>query len=243
MNYITSELNHLLQKQREETSSHTSIDEEYQFYRGIQQGIYAKLSDVPPLGFQPGMGMLSQNPFRNEVFHGIVMIALTTRFCVESGLDSERAYTLSDLFINKIDTARSISEVNRRKREAILAFSQEMRKLKLSSDYSIHITRAKEYIEAHIAEDISNVSVAEAVGVHENYLSSLFKKETGDTLSIYINKRKCTIAGYMLEEGHVSCSDIANFLYFSSCSHFITVFKKYVGMTPNAYRKAYYRKL
>lgn len=243
MSSIVSELNNLLQKSRDENQSHLSLDLEYSLYRRVQSGEFTKLSQVPALNFKAGMGRLSTNPFRNEIYHGIVMITMVTRFCVEGGLDTERAYTLSDLFINKLDRAKSIIEVNNIKQEALLSFSLEMNKLVTKSDYSIHITKAKEYIEAHIAEPINNHTVASHVGVHEYYLSNLFKKEMNTTLAHYISHRKCEVAKYMLAEGTTSCTDIANFLYFSSSSHFITVFKKYVGCTPNQYRKLHYRKL
>lgn len=78
------------------------------------------------------------------------------------------------------------------------------------------------------------------LGVSASYLSRLFKKETGVSVSTYIRDRKIDMAKNLLRFSDASMIDIANRLAFSSQSHFIQQFKESVGMTPKKYRDKYY---
>lgn len=53
-------------------------------------------------------------------------------------------------------------------------------------EHRLHISLCKEYIYAHIKERITIEDLSEALGVSASYLSRLFKKETGDSVSAYI---------------------------------------------------------
>ena len=92
-------------------------------------------------------------------------------------------------------------------------------------------------IDSHITEPIRVSDVADAVKLHPDYLTRLFKKDMNCSLSQYIIKEKCRAARYMLLNSQASCTEISSFLYFASCSHFVNCFKKEYGLTPNAYRK------
>lgn len=72
------------------------------------------------------------------------------------------------------------------------------------------------------------------------YLSRLFKKETGISVSAYIREQKIEIAKNLLRYSDYSMIDIANRLSFSSQSHFIQQFREAVGMTPKKYRDEHY---
>ena len=102
--------------------------------------------------------------------------------------------------------------------------------------YSKVIRNAIEYINNSLSEKITISDIAENTFVHPNYLSTLFKKETGSTLSNYILSRRVEEAKYFIRYGSNAMSDIANFYQFCSQSHFIATFKKFTGMTPAQYR-------
>ena len=74
-----------------------------------------------------------------------------------------------------------------------------------------------------------------------SYLSRLFKKELGIAVSDYIREKKIDKAQNLLKYSDFTLVEIANYLSFSSQSHFIQTFEKLVGMTPKKYRDRYYR--
>ncbi|MBQ7373014.1 MAG: helix-turn-helix transcriptional regulator [Clostridia bacterium] len=67
-------------------------------------------------------------------------------------------------------------------------------------------------------------------------LNHLFKKNMGITIMQYYNGLKIEEAKKLLRKNH-SSAEIANLLTFESATYFTKVFKKYVGMTPSAYKK------
>jgi len=87
-----------------------------------------------------------------------------------------------------------------------------------------------------LKERITVEDLAEVLGVSASYLSRLFKKETGDSVSIYIRRQKIEMAKHLLQYSEFSMIEIANRLSFSSQSHFIQQFREIVGMTPKKYR-------
>ncbi|MBQ8638613.1 MAG: AraC family transcriptional regulator [Lachnospiraceae bacterium] len=86
-----------------------------------------------------------------------------------------------------------------------------------------------------------NLSVAFLAGeVHLsiNYLRSIFKENTGESLSNYITQKKIDLICRLLTETDTSIQDISDQLGFSTKNYFFTFFKKHMKVTPNEYRKA-----
>ncbi|MBQ7058588.1 MAG: helix-turn-helix transcriptional regulator [Firmicutes bacterium] len=98
------------------------------------------------------------------------------------------------------------------------------------------IQRAKAYIFAHLHEHFTAAQVAEAADVSPNYLSSLVKKETGQTLSGFIRQQRLEAARLMLARSNRPISEIAATLPFAGESHFIQAFRAQYGVTPAIYR-------
>lgn len=234
---MNKELQKLLLAQQEEQQYHLPVEAEYSFYRKIASGDLSVLDG--PLDAEPiaGMGNLSSSPLQNKKYHLVILTAMVTRFCIEAGLESEQAYTLSDMHIRKIDACTNSSQLNTQKRALITDFTTAMHELHSSPALSYHVRQAASYIKSHLTEPLKVSDVAEAVKLHPDYLTRLFEKDMGISLSNYIMKEKCRTARYMLLNSNASCTEISSFLYFSSCSHFVSCFKKEYHMTPNAYRK------
>ena len=70
----------------------------------------------------------------------------------------------------------------------------------------------------------------------------LFKKETGETVSDCVRRKRVDTAKTLLQYTRYTCSEIAEYLCFSTDSHFSRVFRQYAGMTPGEYRRKHYRK-
>ena len=87
----------------------------------------------------------------------------------------------------------------------------------------------------------SGMEYAEYVDLNPNYLSGLFKSETGQTISHYINEQRMTAAKNMLVYSDTSIAEIACILSFNTQSHFTKVFRQTYGITPMECRKKYYR--
>lgn len=226
---------------REYEFRHSPYEKEFEFYDCVKSGDTGRVKELmTPLG-SGGTGKLSEDPLRNLKYHFIVTVALITRFCVEGGLEMETAYTLSDLYILKMDTCKSSEEIHSLHEEAILDFTRQMKKISRGNIYSKPVIMTMDYIYDNLHSKIYEDDIAEYVSLSPSYLSKLFHKEVGVTISTYISVKKIEAAKNMLKYSDYSPIDISNYLAFNSHSHFISSFKNYTGMTPNEFRKKFYR--
>lgn len=100
------------------------------------------------------------------------------------------------------------------------------------------INDIKKYIKEHL-EEVTRSEISEAFYLSPNYLSKFFRKETGISLSEYIQNERMDLAKRLLLQEKLSISQIAIETGYPSFAHFSKQFKKFVGMTPNEYRKMY----
>ena len=94
------------------------------------------------------------------------------------------------------------------------------------------------YIDGNIAQPIQLSAVAKHIGISENYLSSYFKKEMGENFVTYVNIRKVEKAKELLR-ANCLVYQVSESLGFENNTYFTKVFKKYAGMSPDAYRKQF----
>ncbi|HJB27154.1 MAG TPA: AraC family transcriptional regulator [Firmicutes bacterium] len=228
-------------QQQEENRRHHTYDEELLQYEYMKNGN----QDAVPLSIQlfqgNTTGKLSEDPLRNYKYLFVASITLCCRFCIEGGMPAETAYALSDLYIQQVDKCPSIDEIFSLHTRMFTDLTQRMANLRRESIYSRPVLRCLDYIDLHLHEKISVQTLANYVNLTPPYLSSLFGKETGTPISEYIRKKRVETAKTLLQYSEYSCIEIANYLSFSSHSHFNRVFKYYTGLTPNQYRLKYFR--
>lgn len=100
------------------------------------------------------------------------------------------------------------------------------------------VEKAKKYISEHIGQQtLSREDIANAVYLNPDYLTRVFKKETGGSLSDYLQQQRLALAKNLLLRNKQSVSDIALTSGYSNLSYFSTVFKKAFGVAPADYRK------
>uniref|UniRef100_UPI0040573DCC helix-turn-helix transcriptional regulator n=1 Tax=Acetatifactor sp. TaxID=1872090 RepID=UPI0040573DCC len=224
--------------------SHTSVENEFNNYIAIAEGnldYVIKNQDDDSFRNPEGKGRLSENELQNLRYHFVVATAMITRYCVMNGMELEKAYNLSDFYILKMDKSYSISEIVDLHNAMCFDFCNKMNILKKSQVLSKPVVLCMDYIYSHIHSRITIKQLAEHTDLSESYLSKLFCKEIGMPVSTYITLQKIEKAKNMLSYSDYALADIANYLAFSSQSHFIQVFQKHVGVTPHKYRDKHFR--
>lgn len=98
------------------------------------------------------------------------------------------------------------------------------------------VTRAKEFIDEHQAEDLSLTDVARAVNASTFYFCKVFKKSTGINFTDYVSRVRIEKAKNLALNPNLRISEIAFEVGFQSLTHFNRVFKRITGMSPTEYR-------
>jgi len=95
-----------------------------------------------------------------------------------------------------------------------------------------------QYIHDHYHEDVSLDQIAAVTGMHPNYVSALFKKETGSTFIQYLQSYRVDRAKELIHAyPALSLEKIAVRVGYQHIGYFFRVFKKYAGCTPGQYRE------
>lgn len=97
----------------------------------------------------------------------------------------------------------------------------------------------KEYIEAHYQENITLNDIADIVFLNPAYLSAMFRKETGQTLTQYLIHVRMGRAKEMLRNPGKSVGEIACAVGYQDERHFSKLFTRMTGVKPTEYRKFY----
>lgn len=227
--------------QRENQLRHHTYDDELRQYQPLIDGDVTKLEDNSSFFSSELTGHLSNNPLRNHQYLFVAATTLATRFSIESGLPSEVAYNISDLYIQEMDLCTSLKEVETLYLKMMKDFTERNAKEKSKTTYSKKTLICMDYIYYHLHESITVLELSKHVQLSPSTLSNRFIKETGVPISFYIRERRLEAAKNMLKFSDYSFLEIANYLAFSNHSHFISLFRKHTGLTPKAYRNKYFR--
>lgn len=93
------------------------------------------------------------------------------------------------------------------------------------------------YMQLHYAENLSIEQLAGIAYFTPNYLSSLFKRETGQTIGQYLSRLRIQAACHLLRQSHESVQIIGEKVGYRDVRHFSKVFCREMGVTPSEYRR------
>ncbi|WP_142341804.1 AraC family transcriptional regulator [Bacillus toyonensis] len=168
----------------------------------------------------------------------ISSITLATRYAIKGGLPSGIAYKIYDLHIQRTENLKDKESVWHLLKNVFCTFADRVKAQK-TQQHSQTIAICKNYIFKNIYNPISVKQLATFSNVNSDYLSILFKKEVGISLSEYIQRERIEEAKKLLTFTTYSLSDICASLNFTDQSYFTKIFKKFTNETPGKYRKSH----
>lgn len=139
-------------------------------------------------------------------------------------------------YIARENTTANVSELHKISIENVLDIMSKI-DLVTRRQYSQTVRDCLAIISNRHCRDIRLVELASAVHLSPQYLSSLFHKETGQTLSEYVAAQKLSLAQKMLEHSTKNIAEISDYLGFSDAHYFSRFFKAQLHMTPSEYRR------
>jgi two-component system response regulator YesN len=113
-----------------------------------------------------------------------------------------------------------------------------MNQLHLPQEKGSVVDIVKKYINDHLGEQrLSREDIANFVYLNPDYLTRLFKKQTGLSISDYLQQRRMEYAKKLLIETNMPVSEVALSVGYSNFSYFSTIFKKSTALNPMEFRK------
>lgn len=110
-----------------------------------------------------------------------------------------------------------------------------------TSGYSPTMRRILHYIWVHEDESLTLTDLAAAMHLNRNYLCSLFRREVGETLTDYINRRKIQAAVRLMNTGRTDIAAIAEACGIENANYFSRLFKRTEGITATDYIRMLHR--
>lgn len=221
-----------LEKNMNGAEKHTPYSAEIRLFSCVQLGDTEKLlSEIEKIIPSLTTGRLSSDSLMQYKYLAVSIVTLATRYAIQGGLSQSLAYSFSDSVIMQVDTLTSRQEIVIFISQEILHLTEMVKNCKQEPIQSPHVRRAMQFINENLFRRLSVSLVSEQCKISPDYLSQIFKEETGENLSNYINFKKVEKAKELLLQGQ-SSNQVSKALCFSSQSHFSTVFRRCLNMTP-----------
>lgn len=111
------------------------------------------------------------------------------------------------------------------------------RQVKIDTIAPTKATLIMDWVETHFMEKCTLKNLAQELNLSPNYISRIFRAQTGGQLQEYIVCRRIKHSCEILRNSSVSIAEIAQASGFNDVSYFISCFKKLMKQTPLQYRK------
>ena len=219
-----------------ETQMHNTMDFERIMLSHVEHG---RTADMEAMfrGVAAGQaGTMASDTLRQQKNLLICVATLVTRAAIRGGLNWEQAFALSDMYIQKAELMTDVLSLTRLNAQMVLDFTERVAAEKIGIHHAALVRKARDYILSHIGELVTTEALSRELGMNRTYLCKLFAEETGLTIKQYVTQIKMEEAIRLMDITSKSTAEIAEYLGYSSQSHFQRVFKMHTGMTPGEYR-------
>ena len=156
------------------------------------------------------------------------------------------------LFVQLLDLSKRLGSLSLRQ----CSYAQSTLLLELTNEcfFQHHLMQQNEKIPYSIAElmewlqlnydtMLSVAEIAVKFGYHPAYLTSVFKRYSGYTITEYLNRQRIRVAkNYLTSEPKLTLAEISEQVGIGDEKYFMRLFKRYEGITATAYRKAFFQK-
>ncbi|TCL42470.1 helix-turn-helix domain-containing protein [Harryflintia acetispora] len=163
------------------------------------------------------------------------LVVLLSRAAIDAGADINEIFCCNTSYIRAIEQMDSMEDLSvwiTGIMHRFISYSFDFSQVK----HSDVVFKVMEYVKNNYDKKLTLDEIAGSVYLSKSYLSSIFREESGYHLSHYINKVRVEKSKMMLLDGNARLIDIANLCGFEDQSYFTKVFKRFVGMSPKAFR-------
>ena len=220
----------------EPREAHNTLTLEQSLMQMIEKGDVGALCEW--LSHAPSVrgGVIANDALRQLKNTFIVTATLASRAAIKGGMEAEDALSLSDDYIRKCELMGGVDSIVNLQYHMVLDYTRRVERVRLGKNPSKLLMQVTNYVQHNLSRPVDVDDLAKTLFISRTHLASRFKQETGMTLTDFILGEKVEEAKRLLRYSDKSLTLIANYLGFSSQSHFTRIFKKYSGKTPREYR-------
>ncbi len=179
----------------------------------------------------------AESPLRNAKNYGIIMNTLLRKAAETGGVHPMYIDRVSSDFALKIEAMKSLSGSFALMTEMFRSYCHLVRNHSVKK-YSPLIRGVMVIIDSDLSAQLSLNSLAKSQNISPGYLSALFRKETGKTLTEYIRERRMENAEYLLASTNLQIQTVALHSGILDLQYFSKLFKKHTGKSPKEYRES-----
>ncbi|MBR2013195.1 MAG: helix-turn-helix domain-containing protein [Clostridia bacterium] len=178
------------------------------------------------------------DPLRNLKNYSIIMNTILRKAAESGGVHPFYLDDVSSSFASRIEQVPSLSAAQALMSEMFRTYCYLVRQRSMKQ-YSAVVQKTLIMIDADLSADLSLSKLAQAQNISAGYLSAIFKKETDQTVTDYINSERMQLAAHLLQTTTLQVQTIAAHCGMLDVQYFSKVFKKYMKKTPKAYRESF----
>ena len=172
--------------------------------------------------------------FAHTVFEFV--LPQVVRAAISGGMSWASTNDIYFYYIEESRQAGSVCELMKLYDQMFLEFANNIANIKENLTFSPLVRRCRIYISEHIYEPLHVRDIADALHISTSYLSHIYTKETGESITDYIRRKKISEAKWLLKHTSLSVTYIYGKLSYCSQSYFTDIFRKETGMTPRLFR-------
>lgn len=217
-----------------------SLERRYEFENALMNAVTRGSSDAEEMlraSFSPEtFEQRVLDPLRNAKNYCIIMNTLLRKAAEQGGVHPLYLDETSSINAAKIEALSSHLRTPELMSEMFRDYCRLVKR-RAHKKYSPVVRRALIMIDADLSADLSAGTVASSLDVSLGYLSTVFKKEVGKTLSEYVRERRMEHAEYLLRNTDLQVQSVAQSIGIIDLNYFTRLFKSHTGMTPTEFRR------
>jgi len=176
------------------------------------------------------------DPLRNMKNYCIICNTLLRKAAQRGGVHPLHLDRISGEYARVIENTASLPEAQNLIGEMIRAYCRLVR-THTGKNLSAIVQKVQTYIESNLSGELSLSTLAKIIDVTPGYLSSAFRKETGQTLSDYILELRMKAALHLIRSTKLQVQTVAQMCGLPDPNYFTRLFKRFYGLTPGKLRK------
>ncbi|MBQ8697161.1 MAG: helix-turn-helix domain-containing protein [Clostridia bacterium] len=222
-----------------ETANVSVMERRYEFENelmdAVSQGNTHKAEDMMSTFSSLAFESRVPDRLRNMKNYCIIMNTLLRKAAEKGGVHPVYLNRISSDFAHRIENLHTVAAVSAFMTEILRSYCKLVRRHSIK-DYSPPIQKAIILIDSDLTRDLGLSALAQLCGVSKGYFSALFKRETGKTLTEFVNKKRIAHAKHLLTDTSLQIQTVAQHCGILDLNDFCRLFKSITGKTPTEYR-------